>query len=219
MNTIDLILLGILAAGVYTAATGRLSARVAACALQGALLAALAFVIGRHHGLLVVGLAAGAVLVFKALVIPVFLRRAVRRSGVRREAEPHVSLHVPLLIAGLLAGLAFWLGGKVPLPSAAVGTLGARVGLATLLLGLYMIIRGRTELAQVIGYLVAENGVFVFGQIVFGGVPLIIEMGVLLDVLVAGMLMTVLLVARHAEPAAAPEREPDAVELSEGGAP
>jgi hydrogenase-4 component E len=75
------------------------------------------------------------------------------------------------------------------------------VGLATVLVGLFMAIRTHTELAQVIGYLITENGVFVIGQVLLGGVPLAIELGVLLDVLVAGMLMAVLFVlGRRDEP-------------------
>ena len=55
------------------------------------------------------------------------------------------------------------------LPAVATSPLGVRVGLATLFIGLHMTIRGRTELAQVVGYLVAENGVFVIGQVVSAG--------------------------------------------------
>jgi hydrogenase-4 component E len=199
---IDLLLICVLSLSIYTAGTSRLAARIGACALQGALLAGLAVMVGRGRSAWAVGLAAAAIFLLKAVLIPLFLRRAIRRSGVRREVEPFVSLHGSLLAAAALAGLAFWLGGRMQLPAHAVSSLGVRVGLATLLVGLFMTIRAHTELAQVIGYLVAENGVFVVGQILLGGVPLVIELGVLLDVLVAGMLMAVLFVlARRDQPA------------------
>jgi hydrogenase-4 component E len=191
---LDILLLGLLALATYTATTSRLPARIGACALQGALLAGLALAVGRGRGLFVVGLAASTIFVLKAVLIPLFLRRAVRRSGVRREVDPFVSLHGSLLVAASLVGLAFWLGGRMQLPEATASPLGVRVGLATILVGLFMAIRTHTELAQVIGYLVIENGVFVVGQVLLGGVPLAIELGVLLDVLVAGMLMAVLFV-------------------------
>jgi hydrogenase-4 component E len=122
------------------------------------------------------------------------LRRAIQRSGVRREVDPFVSLHGSLLVAAVLAAIAFWLGSRMQLPVSAASPFGVRVGLATILIGLFMAIRAHTELGQVIGYLVTENGVFVVGQVLLGGVPLVIELGVLLDVLVAGMLMAVLFV-------------------------
>jgi hydrogenase-4 component E len=196
---LDLILLGVLALALYTAATSRIPARIAACALQGALLGGLALIVGRDRGLVPAALAASAIALLKGVLIPLFLRRAVRRSGVRREVGAQVSLHASLLVAAALAGLAFWVGGRMVLPGNLASTLGVPVGLSTLLVGLFMTIRARTELAQVVGYLVAENGVFVIGQILLGGVPLVIELGVLLDVLVAGMLMAVLFVMAHQE--------------------
>ena len=196
---IDLLVLGVLALAVYTAATSRLAARIGACSLQGALLAGLSVFVGRGRGVLPTATAASAIFLLKAVIIPLFLRRAVRRSGVRREAAPAVSLHGPLVAVAALTGLAFWLGGRMLLPAPLASAIGVRVGLATLLVGLYMAISARTELAQVIGYLIAENGVFVCGQILLGGVPLVIELGVLLDVLVAGMLMTVLFVLARQE--------------------
>jgi hydrogenase-4 component E len=200
-NHIDVLLLCVLSLSVYTAATSRLPARIGACALQGALLAGLAIIVGQGRGAWGVGLAASTIFLLKAVLIPVFLRRAIRRSGVRREVEPFVSLHGPLLAAAALAGLAFWLGGRMQLPAHMISSLGVRVGLATVLIGLFMTIRAHTELAQVIGYLVIENGVFVIGQVLIGHVPLVIELGVLLDVLVAGMLMAVLFVlARREDP-------------------
>jgi hydrogenase-4 component E len=198
-SNIDLLLICVLSLSIYTAATSRLPARIGACALQGALLAALAVMVGHGRSAWGVALAAATIFLLKAVLIPLFLRRAIRRSGVRREVEPFVSLHGSLLAAAALAGLAFWLGGRMQLPAHAVSSLGARVGLATLLIGLFMSIRAHTELAQVIGYLVIENGVFVIGQILLGGVPLVIELGVLLDVLVAGMLMAVLFVLARRE--------------------
>jgi hydrogenase-4 component E len=191
---LDALMFAVLGLSTYTAATSRLPARIGACALQGALLAVLALMVGRSRGLLPVALAASMIFLLKAILIPMYLRRAIQRSGVRREVEPFVSLHASLVVAAILAAVAFWLGSRMQLPASVASPLGVRVGLATILIGLFMAIRAHTELAQVIGYLVTENGVFVVGQVLLGGVPLVIELGVLLDVLVAGMLMAVLFV-------------------------
>jgi len=198
---LDVLMFGILGLSTYTAATSRLPARIGACALQGALLAALAVIVGHLRWWVPVALAATMIFVLKAILIPMYLRQAIRRSGVRREVGPFVSLHGSLLVAAMLAGIAFWLGSRMQLPANVTSPLGVQVALATILIGLFMAIRAHTELGQVIGYLVTENGVFVIGQVLLGGVPLVIELGVLLDVLVAGMLMAVLFVlGRRLEP-------------------
>lgn len=192
------LLLGVVGLDLYVASTSRLGARIRACALQGVLLGCVPLTtLGPAPSLerlLQMGLAAAATLLLKAVIIPLFLRRAMRATGITREVEPFVSLHLALLFCTCLVGLSFWVGATVLPPSPGVSPLGVPVGLATLLVGLYLTVGGHQELTQVVGYLVAENGVFVIGQTLLGEFPLVVELGVLLDVLVAVMLMAVLFV-------------------------
>jgi hydrogenase-4 component E len=200
----DLLLLLVIGIDLFIGSTGRLGARIRACALQGLVLAALPLAI-QGTGVLTGGervlhtvLAVLATLLLKAVAIPYFLLRAMRQSGVQREAEPEHSLHLSLLLCAVLVGLSFWISAvMLPPPEAGSSPLGVPAGLATLLVGLYLTVGGRTELTQVIGYLVLENGVFVIGQRVLGEFPLVVELGVLLDVLVAVMLMAVLVAFEH----------------------
>jgi len=199
----DLLLLFVIGIDLFIGSTCRLGARIRACALQGLVLAALPLAI-QGTGVLTGGervahtvLAVAATLILKAIAIPFFLLRSMRRSGVRREADPERSLHLSLLLCGILVGLSFWIGAVMLPPEAGSSPLGVPAGLATLLVGLYLTVSGRTELTQVIGYLVLENGVFVIGQRLLGEFPLVVELGVLLDVLVAVMLMGVLVVSAH----------------------
>jgi hydrogenase-4 component E len=196
----DLLLLLVIGIDLFIGSTSRLGARIRAYALQGLVLAALPLAI-QGTGVLAEGerivhtvLAVGATLILKAVVIPIFLLRAMRRSGVRREADPEHSLHLSLLLCGVLVGLSFWIGAVMLPPQAGSSPLGVPAGLATMLIGLFLTISGRTELTQVIGYMVLENGVFVIGQRLLGEFPLVVELGVLLDVLVAVMLMAILVV-------------------------
>ncbi len=203
----DLLLLLVIGIDLFIGSTGRLVARIRACALQGLVLAALPLAI-QGTGVLTggqriahTGMAVLATLLLKAVAIPALLVYAMRKSGVHRETQPETSLHLSLLMCGILVGLSFWIG-AVMLPSAGAGSspLGVPAGLATLLVGLYLTVTGRTEITQVIGYLVLENGVFVIGQRVLGEFPLVVELGVLLDVLVAVMLMAVLVVFANRHP-------------------
>ena len=193
----DLILLAIVAVDLYVVSTGRLLARNTACAVQGILLALLPLAaasasLGEDGLAIEIGIASVATLVLKAIVVPHFLRRALLQTGVSREVEPFVSLHLSLLVAAGLVGLSFWLWPALVPPRAHTSPFGVPAGMSTLLIGLYLTVTGRTKVTQVLGYLVAENGVFVIGQVVLGEFPLVVELGVLLDVLVAVLLMGVL---------------------------
>ena len=64
-------------------------------------------------------------------------------------------------------------------------------GLATLLIGLFVIVSRRKALTQVLGYIVVENGIYVVGVALVGGVPLLVELGVLMDIFVAVFIMSI----------------------------
>ncbi len=205
----DLLLVAIIALDVYLTSTSRLGARVRACALQGVAHSLLplavsgAVLVHTPGGMFHLVLATAGTLALKAVVIPFFMLRAVRDSGTRREVEPYVSLHVSLLIAVALVGVSFALAAAFgpALGRAATPSLALPAGLSTLLIGMFLTINGKTELTQIIGYQVLQNGVFVMGQTLVGESPLLVELGVLLDVLVAVML-TGLFVVQLAAPSA-----------------
>jgi len=207
---LDQLLLAIIGIDLYVVSTSRLGARIRACALQGLLLAALPLAAnaGASQGPSVEAFAATvATLLLKAWLIPRFLRRTLRDTGVQREVEPFVSLHLALLFCAGLVVMSFGIGATLLPPVAHASAMGVPAGLATLLIGLYLTVSSSRGLSQVLGYLVAENGVFVIGLQVLGGFPLVIELGVLLDVLVAAMLMAILFVRASREPAP-PETRP-----------
>jgi hydrogenase-4 component E len=100
-----------------------------------------------------------------------------------------VSQVVSLVLAAGAIGLAFWLGGVLVLPWPARSALVVPVALATLFLGFLVIVTSRKAVTQVVGYLVLENGVFVFGQALARELPFVVELGILLDVLVGVFVM------------------------------
>ena len=91
----------------------------------------------------------------------------------------------------MLIGLSFWIGSRFQLPPAVpvVSRLALPVAVATLLSGLFVIVTRRQALMQVLGYLVLENGIFVFGLALAHEEPLLVEMGILLDIFVAVFVM------------------------------
>lgn len=183
----DFVLMAVIVLNLYAVSTSRLAASVRASALEGVALACLPLALWSralgNPGFEIAAISAGT-LVVKAVVIPWLLVRAIREADVRREVEPFVSLHVSVLIATALVGVSFWLGHLLAIPVPVSATLLVPAAFSALLLGFFMLVSRKKAVAQVVGYLLIENGVFVFGQILLGQLPLAVELVILLDLFV-----------------------------------
>ncbi len=125
----------------------------------------------------------------KGVVFPWLLFRALRGARVRREVEPFVGYTASLTIGVLLLVASFWIASRVRLPGELASSLIVPVALSTILVGLFLVVSRKKAISQVIGYLVFENGIFAFGVGAAYEAPLLVEMGVLLDVFVAVFVM------------------------------
>jgi hydrogenase-4 component E len=160
-------------------------------AFQGILLGLLT-VVAHEPSLRPLALAT-AIIGLKGVAFPWLLARVLRDAEVHREVEPLVSYTVSMLIGTLTLALALWLSQRLPLPTKPIASLLVPVALFTILAGLFMIISRRKALTQVLGYLVLENGIYVFGVGLVQGTPMLVELGVLLDVFVAVFVMGIAL--------------------------
>jgi hydrogenase-4 component E len=158
---------------------------------QSFMLALLFIIIGKggnDHELYYVALFLFAL---KVIIIPRYLTRLHSRIRVKREVEPYVNVATSLIIAGLLVLLAY----AVTRPLVAVSTLPTRGGLplavGLIFVGLFVIITRKKALTQVVGFLVMENGVAMLAVLGTYGIPLIIELGVFLDVLMGYLVMQI----------------------------
>jgi hydrogenase-4 component E len=183
----DVVLLVLVMIDLFVVATSRIAAAIRASALQGFSLALLPFALasdGTPEHLAHAALIAAGVLLLKAVLIPWLLLRALRKVQIRREVEPFVSLHASLLLGALLIGVAFWASAQLPAPRVGTPALLVPVALATLLIGFFIIVSRKKAITQVVGYLLMENGIFVFGMSLAREMPFVVELGILLDVLV-----------------------------------
>lgn len=167
----------------------RLSACVELFALQSVFLAAtatlVAFLTGIHH----IYIAAALTVVIKAIVIPRILNKVIERLNVTRELVMNVNIPAGLLICGGLVILAFF----ITQPIIPLGFLLTRdslaIALAIVLIGFFTMIARKKAVSQVVGFLVMENGLFLGATAAAYGMPLIVELGVFFDVLVAGLII------------------------------
>jgi hydrogenase-4 component E len=186
---LDAVLVGIILTSFVLLGSSRFGSCIRVVAFQGVLLGVLTLAAREDETSLRAWLLAVASTGVKGIAFPWLLSRALRDAEVRREIEPLVGygLSVVMGLVGLAGAL--WLAGKLPRPSVPISSLVVPVALFTMLAGLFLIVSRRQALMQVLGYLVMENGIYTFGVGLVQGTPMLVELGVLLDVFVAVFVM------------------------------
>jgi hydrogenase-4 component E len=183
---------GLLLSAVMMVWRRRLTSIVRLLTVQGVLLAALAALLGvRETSLELVAVAAG-VFVLKAMVLPAVLRRVVREGGDDRDAEPLVNVAASLLAAALLTLLAYAVARPLVALDPAPATRAIPVGLALVFLGFFLLVTRRRAVSQLVGFLLLDNGIATTAFLATAGVPLMVELGVSLDLLLVVLVLQVL---------------------------
>ncbi|MBI3565029.1 MAG: hydrogenase [Elusimicrobia bacterium] len=189
----QLLLVSTVFLSLYLLGSSSLTGCVKISALQGIVLGLLTLTIHERgfetHSLI---LAVGMILL-KGVAIPRILLHAIREVKIRREVEPLVGFTPSLLLGALLIGVAFVLTGRLPVPAGLNSSLLVPVSLSTVMMGMLMMVSRVKAVSQVIGYLVFENGIYLFGLAISYEMPWVIEMGVLLDVFVAAFVMGIVI--------------------------
>lgn len=185
------LLTGIILTAFFILGSARLAPCIRAAAIQGAMLSVLPVVargsITDPHSL---GLFFSTFLI-KAVLIPFLLFRSIREAVVPQEMEPSVSRHLSLLAGGLVVILVFsW---SFPQTATLHTPLFIPTAVVMVLLGFLLLVTRTIAVSQVIGFLVLENGVFLFGMTLVNEFPLTVEMGILLDLLVGVFVMGIMI--------------------------
>jgi hydrogenase-4 component E len=130
-------------------------------------------------------------LVLKVGLIPWILYKLVQRLNVRTDVEPLLNIPATLLVGIVLVIIAFNVASPISqlASSGARGTLG--IALACVLLSFMMMITRAKAIPQVIGFLSMENGLFFAAAAATNGMPMIVELGIGLDVLVGSLILGV----------------------------
>ncbi|MHB1446200.1 MAG: hypothetical protein ACYCZV_11160 [Acidimicrobiales bacterium] len=169
-----------------------LGAIVKVLSVQGFALGGVALVLGvRQHDPVLMAVA-GLVVAAKAVVIPILLGRVVAGDPASREAAPLVNVPASLVGAGALTFLAY--GATRPVVALVPTTSGRLIplGLATLLIGFFAMAIRRKAVSQIVGLLLVDNGIALVAFLATAGVPLVVELGTSLDVLLVVVVLRVL---------------------------
>jgi len=190
-TSIDSILLVLVVTNLLLLGFSQLRSSVRAVAVQGFALGLLP-VLARQGALslwtaLLVIITVG----LKGVVFPRLMLGALRDTEERREKRPPVG-HTMSMVWGFLAlAGAAWLSSRLPAFDGAASTLAAPVSFFMIFVGLFIIVARNHAVNQIVGYLVLENGIYVFGVVLLHELPLLVELGVLLDAFAAVFVMGV----------------------------
>jgi len=169
----------------------RMHVAIRTVAAQGVILGILP---GLTHSLTPhLALITGGIIFAKGFFIPWLLFRAMRRVEIREAVEPFLSHTATLLLGAIATALAFVFAAKLPLAPQHQGLLFVPAAIATIITGFLVLTTRKKAINQVIGYLILENGIFIFGLLLTEAMPVMVEAGVLLDLIVGIFVMGIII--------------------------
>ena len=170
---------------IYASSSTRVESYIKTLSFQGVLL--FLIVLGNHTWTDYISLAflAAETLVFKAIIIPVFMTRIVRKNGIFREVEPYIPYFYSLIFTSLMfaAGIfiSFWVIDQMQnLRPVYFG-----VAVSVIISGMFLIMTRKKLITHVMCYIMMENGIFLLTLSVIKEMPMIVNLGVLLDIFAA----------------------------------
>lgn len=193
MNSLlDPVLVLVLLLNFVVLGASRLRTIIQAVAIQGILLGIMIILAqGKMTGWVLV--MAAAAIILKGITIPRMLFHAIREVVIRREVEPIVGFVASLLLCAVGTALAVLFAKTLPIANEHIGSLIVPASLSTVLTGFLILTTRVKAITQVVGYLILENGVFIFGLLLVEAMPFLVELGVLLDLFVAIFVMGIII--------------------------
>ena len=183
-NLLNTLLVIVLMLNLFALGTSRIVSVIRTVAVQGALLGLLPLLLNERFTL-TTALAVVTTIALKGVVIPSMMNRALRDVKIKREVEPLIGLQPSVILGALGTVFALLYADRLPLVPQHTGALLVPTSIATVLAGFILLTTRFKALTQVMGYLVLENGIFIFELLLVEAMPLAVEMGMLLDLFVA----------------------------------
>jgi len=195
--TADALLVFVLMLNFVVLGSGRIRSLIYTVAAQGVALGVLPVLVhpaGLREALVSIG-----AIVLKSAVIPRMLMRAMADLPVRREVQPLVGFRTSLVLGAVATAASLLLASRLPVLGNTAVRLLVPASFATVLCGFIVLIARVKAITQVLGYLVLENGIFLFGLLLLDAMPFLVEIGVLLDLFVAIFVMGIIINHIHRE--------------------
>jgi hydrogenase-4 component E len=175
-----------------TVAARLINRAIGAYAMQSLVLAMVATVVGYFTGSSDLYIVAVLTVIVKCGAIVWILRNVTNRLHLQREVRPYLNIPTSLLVCAVLTLLAFFTSPAVVAPGTFLNEPPLAISIAMVLIGLFILSSRRHAVVQVIGLLTIENGLFSGAIAIAYGMPLIVEFGILFDILIAVIVMSLL---------------------------
>lgn len=188
---INLLLIVYIVSLLYLSIANRLVTYVRILAFQGFILFGVTFFQLQEINNLNLALILLETIVFKALAVPYFLGYLIKRNHITREAEPFLSNFLSLVIVTSIVVITILLANSIK--DTHLDKIFFVVALSTLFTGLYIIATRRKIITHVMGYLIMENGVFVLSLAVGNEMPMLVNLGIMLDIFASVLILGVFL--------------------------
>ena len=159
---------------------------------QSLLLGVVATTIALAEGRTELFVTAALTVTLKAVLIPWFLLRTVDRIGIHREIEPALNVSASLLVCLALTLVGYRVSTGFQERARGVGHHLIGVALSLLLIGLFLMVTRKKAITQILALLTVENAVFLVAIGVTEGMPLIVELGISFDVILAVLVLGIL---------------------------
>jgi len=176
----------------YVSVTSRVKAYVTVLRIQGIILAiVLMMPLLRHFSIYGIILPV-TVLLVKVVLIPRYINKVILDLDIKRRIEPTIQqmVFMPLVIASMIL---IFIASNVLSKSTELDVIPFAGGFSAIVIGIYIIMFRTKLIVHVCGFLIMENGIFLFGTAVASELPVMIELGTLLDIFVVVFLMGIAL--------------------------
>lgn len=188
---INVLLIVFIISLLYVSIANRIVTYIKVLALQGFILFGVTYMQLQEIDTLNLILILLETIVFKAIAVPVFLDYLIKRNRITREAEPYIPNFLSLVITTIIIVVTILLANSVK--DDYLNKIFFIVALSTLFTGLYFIATRKKIITHVIGYLIIENGVFVLSLAVGNEMPMLVNLGVMLDIFASVLILGIFL--------------------------
>lgn len=190
-NIFDGILVMILALNLLALGSRNILSVIRIIAIQGFLLGILPLIM--HTGIVIPQIVASiAAIAIKGSLIPIVMTRAMENARIKREVEPLIGFVSSIILGAVVTGFVFLLCNQVLAGSRGFERMIIPSSITTVLVGFILLITRYKAITQVMGYLVLENGIYIFSLLLLEAIPVVVEMGMLLDLFVSIFIISII---------------------------
>jgi len=191
INLLNTIIIMILVLNLFALGMKRIISVIRVIALQGILLGMLPLIMHEHIVISQI-ISAAAAIGLKGMIIPFIMRRALRDAKIKHEVEPLVGLVPSIILGAIVTAVSFFISSQMFSVNEEHERMIISASITTILVGFILLVTRYKAISQVMGYLVLENGIFIFSLLLMVAIPLVVEMGMLLDLFVSIFIISII---------------------------